>query len=114
MALSSVATKNFLATQFGTRATHAALTTTVPGTAAGTEIAGVARQPLSWSVAANGAITASVTFTGIPAGTVVAGAQTMDALTGGNYVEGGAVPTATYPAGGAAGKYDLTVTFTQS
>lgn len=116
MAIAVAATRDYLANQYAARATHATVTSTVPGSAAGTEIAGVARVPITWSTASGGSgqITGTVEVTGIPAGSTVQGASLHTALTGGTYVDGGAIPTVTYPAGGGTGKYQVTFTYTQS
>lgn len=112
MAIQTTEMKNRLATAYGTNATHAALTTTVPGASAGTEVTGgtYARKPISWSAAANGVITGTVTFD-VPAGVTVRGAQVMTALTAGTYLDGGAVTDQVFA---TAGTYTLTLTYTQS
>lgn len=95
------------------KATHAALYTTVPGGSAGTEVTGgspaYARKPISWNAGAvDGSTTATVVFD-VPAGVTVRGAGLHTALTGGTYVGGGSV---TDQAFATQGTYTLTVTST--
>lgn len=101
---------------YAAKATHAALFTTVPtGTTAGTEVAGgtpaYARKALAWTGGTvDGTVTATVTFD-VPTGVTVAGAGLYDALTGGNYLDGGAVTSQAFA---AQGTYTLTLTYTQN
>lgn len=107
-------------TGYAAKATHAALFTTVPtGTTAGTEVSATgspayARKPLAglWAGGASvdGTITATVTFD-VPTGVTVAGAGLYDALTGGNYLDGGSVTSQAFA---AQGTYTLTLTYTQN
>jgi hypothetical protein len=103
---------------YAAKATYAALFTTVPtGTTAGTEVTGgtpaYARKALAWTGGpVDGTVTASVTFD-VPTGVTVAGAGLYDALTGGNYLDGGA-PTGGSQAFAAQGTYTLTLTYTQN
>lgn len=110
MTISTNTEKNSLATKYGTDAPYAALFTTAPsGGTAGTEVTGTgyARQAVSWSTAASGAINASVSFT-VPTGQTVAGAGLYSASSGGTYIDGGPAATFTGP-----GTYTLALTFTQ-
>lgn len=113
MALNATASKNSLATSFGTAATHAALYTTSAGASQGTEVTGgspaYARKAITWGSPTNGVITASVTFD-VPASTTVVAAGVHTASTGtGNYLEGGAVTSQAF---GSQGTYTLNLTFT--
>lgn len=92
MALDATGARSDAATGVITAATHAAVYSTAPtGGAAGTAISGVARQPIAWSSVTDGVATASVTFSGFPNNTTVAGAGLHSALTGGTYKSGGAI-----------------------
>ena len=108
----TVAIRNALAGAYAGQAAHAALYTTAPGGTAGTEVAGgsYARKALTWGTAANGATTATASFD-VPAGTTVRGAGVHSAATGGTYLDGATVTEQTFA---TAGRYDLTLTFTQS
>lgn len=114
MPIQTVAQKNNLATAYGSAATHAALYTTAPGATAGTEPTGgspaYARKAITWGAAANGAITATVTFD-VPSGATVVGAGVHTALTGGSYLDGSAVTSQGFA---SQGTYALTLTYTQS
>ena len=114
MTIQTAGQKNTRATAYGNAATHAAVYTTAPGATAGTEPTGgspaYARKALSWSAPSNGVITATVTFD-IPAGTTVVGAGVHTALTGGTYLDGGAVPSQNFA---PQGTYQLTLTYSQS
>lgn len=114
MTIQTATQKNNLATAYGTAATHAAVYTTVPGGSAGTEVSGgspaYARKPITWSAPSNGVVTATVTFD-IPAGTTVVGGGVHTALTGGSYLDGGAVTSQAFA---SQGTYALTLTYTQS
>lgn len=103
-----------LAQEYGTRATYAALYSTIPGASAGTEISGgspaYARRPLSWTTGSvDGIITATATFD-VPAGATIRGAGVHSAASGG-YLDGAGV---TEQAFSSQGTYVLTLTFTQS
>jgi len=71
MALQTNAIKNALADRYGATALFAALSSTVPGAFAGTELSGgtpaYARKELTWGTAANGATTATGPSTFRPA-----------------------------------------------
>lgn len=109
MSIQTTVKKNSMATAYGSDATYGALFTTVPGSAAGTEVAGGApaysRKPLSWSAPTNGVITATATFD-VPACTVK-GTGVYTASTGGTYLDGNTVPDAAF-----VGQDTVTVTFT--
>jgi len=101
---------------YAAKATHAALFTTAPtGTTAGTEVTGgtpaYARKALAWTGGTvDGTVTASVTFD-VPNGATILGAGLYDALTGGNYLDGGSVTSQAFA---AQGTYTLTITYTQN
>lgn len=112
MAIQTAGMKNSLAAAYKAAATHAALYTTAPGAAAGTEVTGgtYARKPLTWGTPANGVVTATAVFD-VPAGTTLAGAGLHDAATAGNYLDGAAVTAQNFA---TAGTYTLSLTFTES
>lgn len=110
MAIATTTEKNSLATKYGTDAPFATLFSTAPsGGTPGTEIA-VTRQAVSWGAAANGVITATVTFT-VPSGQTVAGAGLYSASTAGTYIDGLTVTSQAFPTGGT---YQLTLSYTQA
>lgn len=111
MAIQAVSTKNALATEYSTLATHGAIYTTAPGTAAGTEPSGgttpYARKPLTWSAPVDGVITADPVVFDVPAGTTIVGVGVHSALTAGNYIDGKTEASVTFDT-----QDTLTVTFT--
>jgi hypothetical protein len=115
MPIQTVTQRNALATAYAAGATHAALATTAPGAAAGTEPTGgspaYARKPANWSAAAASVVTATPAAFDVASGTSVVGAQFFDALTAGNYRDGGTVPTQAFA---SQGTYTLTATYTQT
>lgn len=102
-------TREALAVQYGTIATHAALHTADPGTGLTSEVTGTgyARQPLTWAAgtAGDGIVTATATFT-VPANVSVLYTTTCTGLTGGRQVD---KVSAVYNSQPAAGQ--LTVNF---
>ena len=114
MAVQTDAMKNTLADAYGAAATHAALYTTVPGATAPYQPSGgspaYARKATSWSAAAAGATSTTVTFD-VPSGATIAGAGVHSAVTGGTYLDGGAVTSQPFA---SQGTYELTLTYTQS
>lgn len=106
--------KTTLATAYKNAATYAAVYTTAPGASAGTEPSGgtptYARKLISWGTVTNGVVSATVTFD-IPTGTTLVGAGVHDAITAGNYLDGGAVTSQAFA---SQGTYTLTLTYTQS
>jgi hypothetical protein len=108
--VATVAFRESLAVYAGTLMTHASLYTTTPtATTPGTEVTGSgwARQPVVWSAgASDGSITATIVFN-VPAGQTVVGGGFHSALTGGNYLDGGALPSQPYT---TAGTYTLNAT----
>lgn len=114
MAIQTTTQKNTLATSYGAAATHAALYTSAPSSTAGTEPSGgapaYARKPITWGAAANGVITASVTFD-VPSGATIVGAGVHSAITAGTYLDGSSVTSQAFA---SQGTYTLTLTYTQS
>lgn len=114
MAIQTTTQKNTLATAYKNAALFAALYTTTPGAAAGTEVTGgapaYARKSISWGAVTNGVVSATVTFD-VPAGVTVVGAGIHDSLTAGTYLDGGTVTSQNFA---AQGTYALTLTYTQS
>lgn len=110
MAISTTTLKNTLATAYGNAATHGALYTTAPGATAGTEPTGgtpaYARKPLTWGAPSNGLVTATAVFD-VPSGATIVGCGVHSALTGGNYLDGGALTSQAFASQGT-----MTVTFT--
>jgi len=85
-----------------------------PGTTGANEIAGgtYGRVATTWGTVSGGASLGSQVTINVPAGTTVAYWGIWTAITGGTYVDGGALPSSeTY---GAAGTYLLTPTYTAS
>lgn len=109
MSIKTTGMKNVLATAYGAQAYDARLYTTVPGAAAGTSVVGGTYSPkvITWSTAANGAVTATVVFN-VPAGQTIAGAGVHD--NSGVYLDGGALASQPF---GTDGTYTLDLTFTQ-
>jgi hypothetical protein len=103
------------ATWYTTQAPWVALTSTVPGASAGTELTGgspaYARVASNWSAASGGASTATPAAQNVASGSTVAGAQFMSASTAGTYFDGGGVTSQTFS---SQGTYQLTATITFS
>lgn len=114
MAIQTVAMKNALADRYGVLATHGAIYTTAPGSAAGTEPSGgspaYARKPITWSAASGGVISGTVTFD-VPSGVTILGVGLHSALTAGTYYDGA---TITSQAFSSQGTLTVTFTFTES
>lgn len=111
--MATVAFRESVAVYAGSLMPYATLYTSVPtATTPGTEVSGTGwtgRKAVSWSAgASDGSITATVVFD-VPAGQTVVGAGFHSALTAGNYLDGGAVPSQPYA---TAGTYTLNATFT--
>lgn len=116
MAINTVALRNIMADAYGDAAVYAALFSTAlggtpPNNTAGTEVTGgsYARQPITWTTATTGVITGTVTFS-VPTGNVMS-AGVYATVTGGAFLDGGAVTTQAFA---TAGTYTLTLTYTQS
>lgn len=114
MALKTASMKNTLAIAYAANAAFGALYSTVPDTAAGTELSGgspaYARKALSWSAPSNGYIEATVTFDVAP-GSTVAGAGVHSAATNGTYLDGGTVTTQSFS---SQGQFVMKFTYQQS
>lgn len=114
MAIQTASMKNSLATAYKNAALYAALYTTTPGASAGTEPSGgspaYARKSLTWGTPSGGVVTATATFD-VPSGATIVGAGVHDAITAGNYLDGGTVTSQPF---GSQGTYVLTLTFTES
>src|SRR4051812_5698133 len=95
MAIQTAALRTTMATSYGAATPYMALTSTVPGASAGTELTGgapaYARKPSNWGPAAASAITASPAAFDVPSGSTVAGLQFMSAVTAGTYLDGAGV-----------------------
>ncbi|MGI9091545.1 MAG: hypothetical protein ACR2GG_10635 [Gemmatimonadaceae bacterium] len=106
--------RNTLAAAYANAAAFAALYSTVPGAAAGTELVGgspaYARLAPGWGAAASSAVTGTSTFN-VPSGATVAGAGYHTAVTAGTYLDGGALTSQAFA---SQGQYSLTSTYTQS
>lgn len=115
MAIQTVTMRNLLATAYKSNATFAALFTTVPSTTAGTEVTGgspaYSRVASNWGTTSASSVTAAPGAFNVPASTSLAGAGFYDAVTAGNYLDGGAVTPQTFS---SQGTYTLTATYTQS
>lgn len=115
MAIQTVTMRNALATTYKANALYAALYTTIPSSTAGTEVTGgspaYARLAANWGTVSASAVTASPAAFNVPASTTVSGAGFHDAVTAGNYLDGGAVTAQTFS---SQGTYTLTATYTQS
>ena len=114
MAIQTSTQRNTLASAYGSAATYAAVYTTVPGSAAGTEPSGgspaYARKSTSWSAASNGVITTTPVFD-IPSGTTIVGCGLHTAATSGTYLDGASVTSQAFS---SQGTYTLTLTYTQT
>jgi hypothetical protein len=109
--VSDVQTRENLAVNYGTQATHATVFTADPGTTITNELSGVTRQALSWAAGTvDGTVTASATFA-IPAGTTITHAGTVSAATGGRLLD---KVTAAYASQTSAGQLTVNFTYAQS
>lgn len=107
--------KEYLAIEYGAKATHGAVYTTAPGGSAGTEPSGgspaYARKALTWAPGTvDGVVTATATFD-IPSGTTIVGVGLHTAITAGTYLDGASVTSQTFA---SQGTYQVTFTYTQS
>lgn len=106
-------TRENLAINYGSQATHAALHTADPGTGITNEVSGgsYARKALSWAAGTvDGTVTASATFD-VPASVSTTHATTVSAATGGRQID---KVTAVYNSQPAAGQVTVNFTYTQS
>lgn len=115
MAIQTVIQRNSLVDKYKADCTFTALYTTVPGAAQGTEPTGgspaYARKASNWGATASSAATASPAAHDVPSGSTIAGAGFHDAVTAGNYRDGGSVPSQPFS---SQGTYTLTATYTQT
>lgn len=117
-AIAITATKNTLATAYGTNAPYGAIFTADPGTAgnATNEVTGgspaYARKAISWGAASGGVITGSPTFD-VPAGTTVTHAGVAASSTAGtNDIKDKVAVTS--QAFASQGTYQVAYTYTQT
>lgn len=108
--------KNTLASAYGTAATHAALYSTAPsGSSPGTELTGgspaYARKATSWGSPSAGVISTGPHTFDVASGATVAGGGVHDALTSGNYLDGGSLTSQGFS---SQGTYALTIQYTQT
>lgn len=117
MAVQTVTARNSLATAYSTSiGKYGALSTTAPGSSAGTEVSGgspaYARIAPTWGTAASSAITTTAALAfNVPASTTVVGFEFYDAATAGNYLDGCSITSQTFA---SQGTYSVTPTYTQS
>lgn len=114
MAINGQNARSALANAYGTNAPFAALYTTVPGAAAGTEPTGgspaYARKAATWGGAgATNTNTATIPAFDVPSGANIQGAGFHSAVTAGTYFDGGAV---TAQAFASQGTYTLSASVT--
>jgi hypothetical protein len=114
--IQTVTMKNFLATAYGTNATHAALYSTVPGASQGTEATGgspaYARKALVWGAAASGVVSITPVVFDCASGQVVAGAGVHNSATVNTaYLDGTSVTSQTFS---SQGTYTLSLSYTQT
>lgn len=101
---------------YASSAKYAALfTNAATRTAAGTEVSGAPYQRvlISWSAGTGGVETASVVLQ-IPSGVLPAGFGIYDALTGGNYLDGGSLSTSGLTAPTNNATYTLSLQYQQT
>lgn len=115
MAIQTATQKEYLAVEYGAKATHGAIYTSAPGGTAGTEPTGgspaYARKALTWAPGTvDGVVTATATFD-VPSGTTVVGVGLHTAITAGVYLDGASVTSQAFA---SQGTYQVTFTFTQS
>jgi len=91
MALDTATAKNAAVDGLKAKITHIAVFTGTASGAAGAEPTGVARKPITWGSSTGGVTTGSVDVSGFPAGTTIQSWGGFDALTGGNFIQGGAL-----------------------
>ena len=104
-----------MATAYGTNCTYGALSTTTPGSTAGTEVSGgspaYARIATAWGAASASAITSTALTFNVPASTSVVGYEHYTAETAGTYLDGVSITSQTFS---SQGTYAITPTYTQS
>lgn len=114
MAIAVIATKNALATTYGTQGTWISLHTADPGTTGASEATGgspaYARKQTTWGAASNGAITGSEVTIDAAQGTYTH-AGIWSAETGGTFIDKVAITSTTL---GSQGQIKVTPKYTQS
>lgn len=116
MVIQTVTARNLMATAYSTTiGLFGALSTTAPGSSAGTEVSGgapaYARIAPSWGSAASSAISATAMNFNVPASTTVVGFEFYSASTAGTYYDGCSITSQTFA---SQGVYAITPTYTQS
>jgi hypothetical protein len=117
MAIQTATARTIMATQYSTQiGKFGALSTTAPGSSAGTEVTGgapaYARIAPAWGTAASSAITVTAASAfNVPASTTVVGYEHYDASTAGNYLDGCGVTSQAFA---SQGVYSITPTYTQA
>lgn len=115
MPIQTATMRNALVDAYKAQATHAALYTSTPGAAAGTEPSGgspaYARRASSWGATSNSSATATPAAFDVPSGVTIVGAGFHSAISAGNYLDGGTVPSQPFS---SQGTYTLTATYTQT
>lgn len=111
MAIQTALMRGKLVDAYKAAATYTTLTSNAPTTTAGTEVAGITRQPSNWGATAASAATAAPAAFAIGSGQTVAGVQFMDAASAGNYLDGVGVTSQAFS---SAGTYTVTATFTET
>jgi hypothetical protein len=115
LAILSTIEKNAMATAYAGHCTYAALFSTVPTATGGTELTGgspaYARLALAWGAPTNGVMSAPAVTFNVASGSTVAGGGFFDALTAGNFRDGGSLTSQAFA---SQGTYALTPTYTQT
>lgn len=116
MTIATNTMKNALATEYGAQATHAALYSTAPsGSSPGTELTGgspaYARKATGWGSPSGGVISSGPHSFDVASGATVAGGGVHDALSAGNYLDGGSLTSQAFS---SQGTYALTLQYTQT
>jgi hypothetical protein len=91
MALDTATAKNAAVDGLKAKITHIAVFSSAAAATAGAELTNVARKPITWGNASNGVATGSVDMSNFPAGSTIQSWGGFDALTGGNFIQGGAL-----------------------
>lgn len=116
MAINGQNARSGLANAYGTGAPFAALYTTVPGAAAGTEPTGgspaYARKAATWGGAGAGNTNAAtIPAFDVPSGSNIQGAGFHSLVSAGTYWDGGSVTAQSFS---SQGQYTLSASYTQS
>src|SRR3954471_6503141 len=115
MASQNATTRTAMAAYYATQAPFAALYSTVPGAAAGTELTGgapaYARKAGTWGTAATSAVTSTPPAFDVASGSTVAGMGYHSLVSGGTFWDGASVTSQAFS---SQGTYTVTATYTQS